>query len=57
MKVRNLTRRMKDFLVNRKLDPDDWYYKVNTPELFIIVNKETKEEKEYKKSDYDRVYF
>ena len=57
MKVKNLTRRMKDFLVNRKLNPDEWYYIVNTPKQFVVVNKETKEERLFEKVDYQNVYF
>lgn len=57
MKVKNLTRRMKDFLANRKLNPDEWYYTVNTPKQFVVVNKETKEEKSFEKADYQNVYF
>jgi hypothetical protein len=57
MKVKNLTRRMKDFAIKRKLDPDEWGYIMNTPELFVIVNKNTNEKKEYDKSLYPNTYF
>lgn len=42
---KNLTFKMKKYVDKRlKLDPDDWVYTKNTPEILVITNKDTKEE-------------
>lgn len=44
MKGKKLTFRMKKYVGGKmKLNPDDWLYLKNTPDEFIIMNRETKE--------------
>lgn len=57
MKAKNLTRRMKEFVERRNLNPDEWQFVKNTPTTFTIVNKTSKEEKSYDKNDYENIYF
>lgn len=57
MKTKNLTRRMKEFIARIGLNPDEWQFIKNTPTVFIIVNKTSKEEKSYDKSNYENIYF
>ena len=44
MKGKKLTFRMKKYVGSKmKLNPDDWLYLKNTPDEFVIMNRETKE--------------
>ena len=54
MKGKNLTFRMKKYVGGKmKLNPEEWVYIKNTPDEFIIKNKETKEERVIDKIEHN----
>lgn len=47
---KNLTFKMKKYVGDKmRLNPDEWTYTKNTNEVFVMVNKNTKEVKEIDK--------
>ena len=58
MKGKKLTFRMKKYVGSKmKLNPDDWLYLKNTPDEFVIKNKETKEERVINKIEHNITLF
>lgn len=58
MKGKNLTFRMKKYVGGKmKLNPEEWVYIKNTPDEFIIKNKETKEERVIDKIEHNITLF
>ena len=58
MKGKKLTFRMKKYVGSKmKLNPDDWLYLKNTPDEFVIMNRETKEERIIDKVEHNITLF
>lgn len=57
MKGKNLTRRMKEFITDRKLKPEEWLYVENSPKTFTIMHKQNNEKRSFSKADYAGIYF
>ena len=58
MKGKKLTFRMKKYVGSKmKLNPDDWLYLKNTPDEFVIMNRETKEERIIDKIEHNITLF
>ena len=58
MKGKKLTFRMKKYVGNKmKLNPDDWLYLKNTPDEFVIMNRETKEKRTIDKIEHNITLF
>ena len=58
MKGKKLTFRMKKYVGSKmKLNPDDWLYLKNTPDEFVIMNRETKEKRTINKIEHNITLF
>ena len=58
MKGKKLTFRMKKYVGSKmKLNPDDWLYLKNTPDEFVIMNRETKEKRIIDKVEHNITLF
>jgi len=58
MKGKKLTFRMKKYVGSKmKLNPDEWLYLKNTPDEFVIMNRETKEKRIIDKVEHNITLF
>lgn len=59
MRAKKPTRRMIDFMERKsiKLDPKEWYFIKNSSTSIVFLNINTKETKEFIKSEYTDIYF